>query len=266
MQSCCGVASESRWKGPDLRLFRWLPARAIPPSLDLRHLGWEVVEGNAANDSSCPCPALAQGDALRESLWSGFGEWAYPPLRRLLLIGIDDHDDRARLLKLGFGDVTGSAISLREIEARALRVASQATSLQRIRQFVRLRLDLFARDGFAGDRPLGLHPREFALIWRLCDTPGQAVSKKTLIRDVWRMAHVPEPTSLAVHVYRLRAKLALASLDWMVQTTLGGGYLFETGAEARPVSPLTFSANQEHDDSASLALSVIQSLPRDPPS
>ena len=219
-----GGATESRWKGPDLRLFRWLPAGAIPQSLDLRQLGWKIVEGAAANDVSCPCPALAQGDALGEPRWSGPGEWRYTPLRSLvLLIGVDDHDERTRALRLGFGDVTGSAISLREIEARALRVAVQAESLPRMRMFGRLRLDLFARDGFADDRPLGLHPREFALIWRLCDTPGQAVSKKALIRDVWRMAHVPETNSLAVHAYRLRAKLALARLDWMVQTTLGGG-------------------------------------------
>ena len=246
-----------------MRLFRWLPAGAIPLSFDLRQLGWDIVQGPAANDDACRCPALAQGSALGEPLWSGLGEWRYTPLRSLvLLVGVDDHDDRARLLRLGFGDVTGSAISLREIEARALRVAVQAESLPRMRMFGRLRLDLFARDGFADDRPLGLHPREFALIWRLCDTPGQAVSKKALIRDVWRMAHVPETNSLAVHAYRLRAKLALARLDWMVQTTLGGGYLFATGADKVLPAPFMIAASQQEDDAASLAMSVNQCVPK----
>ncbi len=101
-------------------------------------------------------------------------------------------------------------------------------------------------------------------MWRLSDTPGQAVAKKVLIRDVWRMAHVPETNSLAVHVYRLRAKLALAGLAWMVQTTLDGGYRFDSGAERRPAAPFMFAANESEDDAAGLVLSVIQGVPREP--
>ena len=177
-----------------------------------------------------PPTAMMRRTGARRWRWHGDDEtrrtganWANGAFPRcaelILLIGIDDETARARLLRLGFGDVTGSSTNLHEIEARALRIAAQAETLPRMRRLGQLLLDLFARDGFAHGRRLGLHPREFALIWRLSDSPGEAVTKKMLIRDVWRMAYVPETNSLAVHVFRLRAKLASAGLEWMVQTT-----------------------------------------------
>jgi DNA-binding response OmpR family regulator len=87
-----------------------------------------------------------------------------------------------------------------------------------------LRLDLLARDGFVASRKLALHPREFALLWRLADAPGTAVAKRVLLAEVWRLGYVPDTNSLAVHVFRLRAKLAGAGLKDLVQTVPEGGY------------------------------------------
>jgi DNA-binding winged helix-turn-helix (wHTH) protein len=50
------------------------------------------------------------------------------------------------------------------------------------------------------------------------------VSKAELMSDIWRLAFVPETNSVAVHVSRLRAKLALAGLAGLVQTSSTGGY------------------------------------------
>lgn len=151
----------------------------------------------------------------------------------ILLVGVDDEAQRKRLLRLGFGDVLGSDASLDEIEARAQSIAARSETLPRIRTFGRLSLDLLARDGFVAGRPLGLHPREFALIWRLADTPGKAVEKQALVSDVWRMAHVPDTNSLAVHIFRLRAKLAIFGLADLIQTAPSGGYwLMPTSAPA----------------------------------
>jgi DNA-binding response OmpR family regulator len=84
-------------------------------------------------------------------------------------------------------------------------------------------LDLFARDGFVRDKPLALHPREFAPFWPLADTPGIAVGKRVLLTEVWRLCPMPDTTILAVHLFRLSAKLAGAGLAGLVQTALSGG-------------------------------------------
>ncbi len=248
-----------------MRLFRWLSAKPIPQLLDLRQLGWQIVEAGAISDAAMRSPALAPADTLDEPGWSELGEWRFAPLRNLVLItGIDDLDTRANLLRRGFGDVTGNDVNLREIEARIQRIAALVDVMPRSRHFGLLRLDLFARDAFVAERRLGLHPREFALIWRLADAPGRPLSKKILVRDVWRMAHVPETNSLAVHVYRLRAKLALAGLEWMLETTRDGGYLFVPRSGQSRVSSVLF-ADGRYEEDAPLTRSVVQGLTNELP-
>ncbi|MBV1918018.1 MAG: winged helix-turn-helix domain-containing protein [Sphingomonadaceae bacterium] len=151
--------------------------------------------------------------------------------RLVLLVGINDPVARARMLRMGFGEVTGDEIALPELEARALRLAELEDTLPRYRRLGRLSLDLLAREAFVDDRPLGLHPREFGLLWRLADSPGRPVSKQSLVKDVWRMGFVPETNSLAVHVSRLRGKLGTAGLAGLVETAPTGGYCL------RPVDP-----------------------------
>ena len=126
-----------------------------------------------------------------------------------------------------------------------------------------LRLDLLARDGYVRARPLGLHPREFALIWRLADCPGVAVDKKALIRDVWRMAHVPDTNSLAVHVFRLRAKLAIAGLAGLIGSAPSGGYYLDH-AEPPSVPAYFLLAEADGQEAAAMALSTQQTIPWEP--
>jgi DNA-binding response OmpR family regulator len=234
------------------------------PRCDLRLCGWALAGTQLASDEARCSPGLARADHLEHESWQEFGDWHLQPQRALvLLIGVDDEDARARLLRLGFGDVVGNQTSLREIEARALRIAAHAKALPRTREIGRLRLDLFARDGFVAQRALGLHPREFALIWRLADSPGVAVSKKALVRDVWRMAHVPDTNSLAVHVFRLRAKLAIAGLAGLIRTEPAGGYLLYRGEPAAALTPFMLADGDGQEEQA-MALSAFRMIPWEP--
>lgn len=148
------------------------------------------------------------------------------------MLGVCDPHERARLLRLGFGDALGVPSSVQEVEARTLRLCEHARALPRQRHVGPLRLDLMAREAFVGTRAAGLHPREFALLWRLADAPGQAVSADELLGEVWRLAFRPETNSLAVHVSRLRAKLRLAGASDLIETRPGGAYSLIRSASA----------------------------------
>ena len=75
-----------------------------------------------------------------------------------------------------------------------------------------------------GARWLNLHPREFGVLWRLADSPGEPVSRSQLLKDVWRLNHEPGTNSVEVHVSRLRTKLAAAGCTKLVETVPQGGY------------------------------------------
>lgn len=206
---------------PGLRTFRWLSAHDIPPGMDLRRRGWAMAEGEGAA-RAVTIAHVAGMDARR---WVSLASRRGPVRRgRVLIVGVGCADKRSRYLDLGFGDVLGDDPDLCELEARALRVAALADSLPRQHRLGALVLDLLARDAFIDGRPLALHPREFALLWRLAETPGLVVGKRRLLADVWRVQHVPETNSLAVHIFRLRTKLALAGMIDAIQTDDTGGY------------------------------------------
>lgn len=142
----------------------------------------------------------------------------------VMMLDVSDSDERARMLRMGFGDALDYGVDLPELEYRVQRLAHFAQSLPRYRQHGALKIDLLEREAYVAGRPVGLHPREFALLWRLADHPGEAVSARELLCDVWRLIFRPETNSLAVHVSRLRAKLRISGIDGIVETLADGSY------------------------------------------
>lgn len=207
-----------------MRRFGWLGNGHPPPSCDLRMLGWRLVEEEGDLSGGVGrMHLLAQPAGWLPEAWLR----AYPavPRGQVLLTGIASSAERAGWLRLGFGDAQGAA-ALGELEVRALRLSAM---LPREMTVGPLRLDLFARDAFADRRPLGLHPREFALLWRLAEARGQPVSIEDLLREVWRLSFRPETNSLAVHVSRLRAKLRHFGCAYLLETAPGGAYRLAQG-------------------------------------
>ncbi len=102
--------------------------------------------------------------------------------------------------------------------------------IPRFREAGDLTLDLFHRDGRVVDRWLGLHPREFELLWRLADEPRVTLSREQLLADVWRIMYEPETNSVAVHVARVRSKLAAFDLAHILVTD-ESGYFLDVPAE-----------------------------------
>jgi DNA-binding response OmpR family regulator len=206
----------------------------IPPGYDLARLGWFRVD-LAVSPGQAALPLLLTDLSL-------LGRFRTQRERApVTLIGVDDPSDRARLLADGFGEALPTAIGLHELEERSARVVAALDALPRRRDHGRLQLDLLLRDGRVGDRRLGLHPREFALLWRLAETPGAAVPPGELLNDVWQLNFRPETNSLAVHVCRLRAKLAAAGMDQIVHTTPLGAYVLVPDPDA-PAIPLPADA------------------------
>ena len=220
-----------------MRRFRWLGALEIPRNCDLRHCGWSLVQDDVClRDGTIA--VLADRRRIDGSGWLALltGKDGIR-MQKVILLGVAAADEHGALLRLGFGEVLGLRPDFVELEARALRVARSGDVLPRHKRLGRLTLDLLSRDGLVGTQVLGLHPREFALAWRLMEDPGKPIAKRTLLQDVWGLRHVPETNSLAVHVARLRTKLRLAGLEGMLGTTADGSYYLSPVTEKSPSQP-----------------------------
>lgn len=216
--------------------FAWLSDSMSPPARwDLRFLGWrmresaELADDKDDVDHSAKCPILLDWRAeTRRQDWSESVDHKW-----VLAIGVDESDDRAKLLALGLGEVLPTNTGPVELAERTMRIAEYAHSVSRYRTAGPVTLDLFHRDGRIDDQWLGFHPREFALLWRLAEDPGQRVTRRELLSDVWRLDHDPQTNSVEVHVSRLRAKLAISNAGWLVVTDPSGGYrLGEDGGKS----------------------------------
>jgi two-component system, OmpR family, response regulator len=207
-----------------LRQFRWFSAGPVPAAYDLRRLGWHLLEEHRASASDKAYALLGRPKELPLTQWLKMAGATTPERKWMMMLEVSDSGERARMLRLGFGDALDFGASLEELEYRVVRLAHFAQSLPRYRYHGSLQIDLLSRDGFVAGRALGLHPREFALLWRLADSPGEAVSPHELLSDVWRLTFRPETNSLAVHVSRLRTKLRLAGIDGVIETLSDGAY------------------------------------------
>jgi two-component system, OmpR family, response regulator len=204
--------------------FGWVAGLRDPPwQWDLRRLGWTLCHGHDGRRAECRHVLLADARELSQTIREGMAE-ADRPAWRLLMLGIEEPAERAALLTLGCAEALPAAVGLRELEARARRVDEMFGMLPRWRSLGPLTLDLFHRDARRGGRWLALHPREFGVLWRLADNPGQRVTRVQLLRDVWRLNHEPETNSVEVHISRLRGKLAEFGCEGLVATDPRGGY------------------------------------------
>ncbi len=109
-------------------------------------------------------------------------------------------------------------------------------------------LDLFHRDGHVDGGWLGLHPREFELLWRLAESPRQRLSRRQLLAEVWRINHNPQTNRVEVHVARVRAKLQVFGLSWLIATDPAGGYLLDADAGAMMQGPVMKDGAAMPDD------------------
>ena len=128
------------------------------------------------------------------------------------------------------GHAGARAECLPELDARARRIDDLFGRLPRWRKVGPLVLDLFHRDARLGTRWMALHPREFMMLWRLSDHPGERVTRQQFLRDVWRITHDPQTNSVEVHMSRLRSKLAAVDCAALVSTLAQGGYCLSLDA------------------------------------
>ena len=149
----------------------------------------------------------------------------------LMLTARGDEPDRLLGLEMGANDYVTKPFSAREI---VLRVQSILRRTERTAPVERetltdgdLRVDVAAHEASRAGADLGLTSREFDLLVHFLRNPGQALTRRQLLADVWGWQFGDEST-VTVHVRRLREKVEPNPTEPRLLTTVFGvGYRWD---------------------------------------
>jgi len=151
----------------------------------------------------------------------------------IMLTARREETDRILGFEMGADDYVVKPFSPRELVSRVKAVLrrTRGSTLTRDEHplvFADLRIDPKTRLVEANGEETSLTAKEFDLLWVLARHPRQVFNRNQLLDLVWGLTEYIDPSTVTVHVRRLREKIELdPSNPRHVQTVWGVGYKFE---------------------------------------
>jgi len=145
----------------------------------------------------------------------------------LVLSALNDVSERIAGLRAGGDDYLAKPFSLGELTARIEALIRRPASDEpaTLVHHGQLTLDLVARSALRDGRNLELLGREFQILEYMMRRPGQLVTRKMLLEEVFGYRFELKTNLLDVHVGRLRRKLDRADDEPLLKTVRGEGFM-----------------------------------------
>ncbi len=145
----------------------------------------------------------------------------------LFLTARAEEGDKIKGFGLGGDDYIVKPFSLGELGARVaahLRRERRRGETPKVRFDDKLSIDYTERSLYYDGSKIPLAKKEFDIIELLSGRPGQIFSKERIYELAWGYDSEGEPSVVAEHIRRIRAKLAAAGAETYVETVWGVGY------------------------------------------
>jgi DNA-binding response OmpR family regulator len=127
----------------------------------------------------------------------------------IIITARDDDADMVRALDGGADDYVVKPFGVEQLEARLRAVLRRSASAVAEGPLVvgALRIDSRKRQVSLDGRTVDLSRKEFDLLLALANRPGEVVTKRELLADVWRQSYGGGDRTVDVHLSWLRRKL-----------------------------------------------------------
>jgi DNA-binding response OmpR family regulator len=154
----------------------------------------------------------------------------------IMLTARGEETDRVVGLELGADDYVAKPFSPREVVARVRAVLRRTRDVapaghgsgDEVMRFAGLEIDPRTREVRVDDRRVELTPKEFDLLRFMASSPRTVFSRLRLLDELWDVAYEGDPSTVTVHIRRLREKIeADPSNPRHLLTVWGAGYRFE---------------------------------------
>jgi two-component system KDP operon response regulator KdpE len=150
----------------------------------------------------------------------------------LMLTAKTEESNKLRGFRLGVDDYVTKPFSLAELGARVRAILSRSRTPQdaqaKTYRTGTLQVDLRKREAILGEETLDLTPTEFRLLAALVNRLGEAVSRETLVEEVWGEDRHGGGSTLRRYVWLLRQKIEVdPSEPRLLVTVRGYGYRLE---------------------------------------
>jgi two-component system response regulator ResD len=151
----------------------------------------------------------------------------------IMLTARKEETERIAGLELGADDYVAKPFSPREVVARIQAVLRRQASLHSEGEKQRLVFDELEVDGITHEarvegRAVTLTPKEFDLLYLMASRPRTVFTRPQLLDELWDLAFEGDPSTVTVHIRRLREKVELdPSNPRHLVTVWGVGYRFE---------------------------------------
>ncbi|MCI0397854.1 MAG: response regulator transcription factor [Chloroflexi bacterium] len=157
----------------------------------------------------------------------------------IMLTARSQETDRIYGLELGADDYVVKPFSPAELVARVKTVLRRSRGPAGLQQEGRpikyddLVIDPLTRLVHVRGQEVELTATEFNLLWFMASHPRQVFSRDRLLENVWGFSDYVDPSTVTVHIRRLREKIEVnPSQPQRLLTVWGVGYKFEPGMEA----------------------------------
>jgi DNA-binding response OmpR family regulator len=144
----------------------------------------------------------------------------------LVLTALTADNDRVRGLDAGADDYLAKPFAVNELLARLRALARRpAASLEPVLRLADLELDPASRIARRAGVEISLTAREYALLDYLLRNPRRVVSRAKILEHVWDDNFDPVANAVDVLVGRLRRKIDRETLQPLLHTVRGAGYV-----------------------------------------